>query len=459
MPGYPQLHVLDSSDPEQIKALEDAIDFCRTLFIVASKSGTTTEPEAFFRYFYDRVQKAVGGRDAGRQFVAITDPGTELAEEAKQSQVPARVHQRSHDRRPLFGALVFRHGARSDRRLRRARASSIAELGALHANARARRFAAPMPCASARPSRSSRNAGRDKLTIVCTSVGRGHSALGRATHRREHRQDGTRHRSRRGRALGDPARLRQRSDLRLRRSRACRRRTTSRAHGRLRRSKTRLDALESRPSRDRAPGNGRSLRPRRAVRVLGDRDGDGRRRARDRSVRSAQRPRVQGQHQTPVGSTTRRTGRSRNPRSRLDNESPASVPLRGSHALNLGADLAGALARGLRTGRAGDYVAFTAYIEMNGEHERALHELRSRCATRCKRRHDGRVRAALPALDGPVAQGRSANTGVFLQLTADPQDRPADSRHGKLQDASSEPRRSAISSRSTNATGAASGCT
>lgn len=81
--GYPQLHVLDSTDPQQIRTLESQIELERTLFIVASKSGTTTEPDAFYRYFCGLVSKAVGTQKCGRHFVAITDPGTELENEAK----------------------------------------------------------------------------------------------------------------------------------------------------------------------------------------------------------------------------------------------------------------------------------------------------------------------------------------------------------------------------------------
>lgn len=81
--GYPQLHVLDSTDPHQVRALEADLDLSRTLFIVASKSGTTTEPDAFYRYFCDRVSKTVGAQKCGRHFVAITDPGTQLETEAK----------------------------------------------------------------------------------------------------------------------------------------------------------------------------------------------------------------------------------------------------------------------------------------------------------------------------------------------------------------------------------------
>jgi transaldolase/glucose-6-phosphate isomerase len=81
--GFPRLHVLDSTDPQQIRDIDDAIDLARTLFVVASKSGTTTEPDAFYRYYCDRVSKSMGANKCGRHFIAITDPGTELENEAK----------------------------------------------------------------------------------------------------------------------------------------------------------------------------------------------------------------------------------------------------------------------------------------------------------------------------------------------------------------------------------------
>ncbi len=83
-PGFPELHVLDSTDPQQIKALDERLDVAKSLFIVASKSGTTTEPDAFFRYFYQRVVQTVGASNAPAHFVAITDPGTPLETEAKE---------------------------------------------------------------------------------------------------------------------------------------------------------------------------------------------------------------------------------------------------------------------------------------------------------------------------------------------------------------------------------------
>ncbi|HEY8320827.1 MAG TPA: bifunctional transaldolase/phosoglucose isomerase [Candidatus Baltobacteraceae bacterium] len=83
--GHPQLHVLDSTDPVQIAELDAAIDVANTLFIVASKSGTTTEPNAYYAYYHEKVVKAIGSANAGKHFVAITDPGTTLAAEAKQN--------------------------------------------------------------------------------------------------------------------------------------------------------------------------------------------------------------------------------------------------------------------------------------------------------------------------------------------------------------------------------------
>ena len=78
IPGYPEILVLDSTDPAQARAIESRLDLARTIFIVSSKSGTTLEPTIFYRYFFDRVRQAVGEADAGGRFIAITDPGSNL---------------------------------------------------------------------------------------------------------------------------------------------------------------------------------------------------------------------------------------------------------------------------------------------------------------------------------------------------------------------------------------------
>jgi transaldolase/glucose-6-phosphate isomerase len=87
--GYPQLYVLDSTCPQQIKELEAKIAVAETLFIISSKSGTTTEPNAFYAYFHEKVTKQVGASASGRNFVAITDPGSSLDKEAKESSFRA----------------------------------------------------------------------------------------------------------------------------------------------------------------------------------------------------------------------------------------------------------------------------------------------------------------------------------------------------------------------------------
>ncbi len=72
--GYPELLVLDSTDPDALKQFADQIDPKRTLFVISSKSGTTTEPLVFYKYWYDVVGKLQD--NAGENFVAVTDPGT-----------------------------------------------------------------------------------------------------------------------------------------------------------------------------------------------------------------------------------------------------------------------------------------------------------------------------------------------------------------------------------------------
>jgi transaldolase/glucose-6-phosphate isomerase len=82
--GWPRFHMLDSTDPAQVRAIEQAIDIGRTLFIVSSKSGGTLEPNIFTDYFLDRVA-AVRGKDRiGAHFVAVTDPGSSLERRAQQ---------------------------------------------------------------------------------------------------------------------------------------------------------------------------------------------------------------------------------------------------------------------------------------------------------------------------------------------------------------------------------------
>jgi transaldolase/glucose-6-phosphate isomerase len=81
--GYPDLHVLDSTDPAQVKAFENKIDIAKTLFIVSSKSGSTLEPNIFKQYFFERTKQTVGADKAGSHFIAITDPGSKMQQVAE----------------------------------------------------------------------------------------------------------------------------------------------------------------------------------------------------------------------------------------------------------------------------------------------------------------------------------------------------------------------------------------
>jgi len=82
--GYLDLSVLDSTDPGAVLYHAGRLDSARTLFIVATKSGTTTETISFLKYFYNRVSDRLTAEVAGDHFIAITDPSSPLAEMADQ---------------------------------------------------------------------------------------------------------------------------------------------------------------------------------------------------------------------------------------------------------------------------------------------------------------------------------------------------------------------------------------
>ena len=80
--GWPELLVLDSTDPDVIAAFKERIDVERCLFVIASKSGSTTEPNVFYKYWYEEVRKL--RENPGDNFIAITDPGSQLVETAEE---------------------------------------------------------------------------------------------------------------------------------------------------------------------------------------------------------------------------------------------------------------------------------------------------------------------------------------------------------------------------------------
>src|ERR1700722_5986168 len=133
--GFPKLHVLDSTDPAQVRALEKKVDIAKTLFIVSSKSGGTTEPNVMKDYFFARVSETIGAAKAGHRFIAVTDPGSSLDKLATKQgfartfhgapTIRGRSNRSSHgvETHPLHGALLRarRSAARKSRRATRPR--------------------------------------------------------------------------------------------------------------------------------------------------------------------------------------------------------------------------------------------------------------------------------------------------------------------------------------------------
>jgi transaldolase/glucose-6-phosphate isomerase len=162
-----ELLVLDSTDPAQIESFDERIDLARTLFIVSSKSGTTLEPNLFKEYFFGRVSGALGAEEAGRRFVAITDPGSKLE----------AVAQRDGFREIAYGvrSIGGRYSALSDFGMVPGAVAGVDVHSLLE---RAQEMS--RACGSAVPARdnpglvlgavigAAHNAGRDKLTIVAS---------------------------------------------------------------------------------------------------------------------------------------------------------------------------------------------------------------------------------------------------------------------------------------------------
>jgi transaldolase/glucose-6-phosphate isomerase len=103
--GFPELLVLDTTDPDTIANFEARIDLAKTLFIVSSKSGSTIEPLSFYKYFFDRV-RSIKAERAGENFIAITDPGTLMERTAREAQF-RRIFLNPADIGGRYSALSF----------------------------------------------------------------------------------------------------------------------------------------------------------------------------------------------------------------------------------------------------------------------------------------------------------------------------------------------------------------
>ncbi len=162
-PGYPRLLVLDSTDPDVLASFARQIEIERCLFIIASKSGTTTEPLVFYKYWYEQVRQRKP--NPGNSFLAITDPGTRMVEMATADQF-RRIFLNPPDIGGRYSALSYFGLVPAalmgldikkllDRAQQMIQACSIKD--AIHGNPGTRLGAIIGECAKA---------GRDKLTIV-----------------------------------------------------------------------------------------------------------------------------------------------------------------------------------------------------------------------------------------------------------------------------------------------------
>ena len=102
--GFPELLVLDSTDPDAVNNFRKQIDIGRCLFVIASKSGTTTEPNAFHRYWYSEVAKE--SAEPGKSFITITDPGSQMADTAA-AEGFRRIFLNQHDIGGRYSALSY----------------------------------------------------------------------------------------------------------------------------------------------------------------------------------------------------------------------------------------------------------------------------------------------------------------------------------------------------------------
>jgi transaldolase/glucose-6-phosphate isomerase len=405
--GYPQLHVLDSSDPAQIRTLEASLDLAQSLFIVSSKSGTTTEPEAFFRYFFQRVVKTIGADNAGKRFIAITDPGTQLGKEAKEAGF-LRIFENDPDIGGRYSALSYFGMVPAALAGYDVKTILDRGLGALHGNDRTTdvkesdgvRFGAAIGTLA--------KSGRDKLTIVCHPDVHAFGAWAEQLIAESTGKNDTGIIPIEGEPLGVPANYG--SDRvfvyvgaglpgetgAIEASLAA---LSAAGHPIVRLGMhDRLDIGEQFALWEIATATAGSILGIDAF------DQPNVQESKDNTKRLLGEYKEKGSFTEPVPKAT--------------NDVASIIPISGSKDVTLGNTLASALSAIFAQVKPGDYVAFNAYIERDPEHEDRLRELRLK------------VRNALTVATtvgfgprflhstGQLHKG-GPNTGVFLQLTAD----------------------------------------
>jgi transaldolase/glucose-6-phosphate isomerase len=415
--GYPQLHVLDSSSPDQIKSLEGSLDLARTLFIVASKSGTTTEPEAFFRYFYDRVLKVVGSEAAGKHFIAITDPKTQLGAEAAEIGF-RRIFENDPDIGGRYSALSYFGMVPAALAGYDVKALLDRGLGALHSNSRTTpvgeaggvRFGAALGLLA--------KSGRDKLTIVAHPEVAAFGTWAEQLVAESTGKSGTGIVPIEGESLGAPEHYgSDRVFVYVGAGLPAAEHVEGAMDGGA--IETRLQALE------------RAGHP--VIRLgMSDRLDIGEQFAlweiataaagASLGIDAFDQPNVQESKDNTkrILADYKRSGAIAEPEPALKTGIADVTPLAGSASIALGGSLPSALAALFAQVKPGDYVAFTAYIERDGEHQQALHDIRLKVRDALKVATTVGFGPRFLHSTGQLHKG-GPPTGVFLQMTAAPQ--------------------------------------
>ncbi len=413
--NYPQLHVLDSSDPDQVATLEAALDLPHTLFIVASKSGTTTEPEAFFRYFYGRMQKAVGSGAAGEHFVAITDPDTQLATEAKDAGF-ARIFVNDPTIGGRYSALSY--FGMVPAALAGYDVATILDrgIGALEANGRATKPSSAAGVRFGAALGALARVGRDKLTIVTHPEVAAFGTWSEQLVAESTGKSGTGIVPVEGEPLGMPHDYgNDRVFVYVGAGLA------TRAHheGAMDANaiETRLHLLEDAghpvvrlAMRDRLDIGAQfalwEIATATAGAVLG--------------IDAFDQPNVQESKDNTKRLLAAYKDKGAFPEPPVALETPTAhiVTLAGSRGVALGSDLSSAIAAIVAQIVPGDYVAFTAYLEMNREHQIALHDLRRSVRDALNVATTVGFGPRFLHSTGQLHKGGPAS-GVFFQLSAD----------------------------------------
>ncbi len=417
---YPQLHVLDSSDPEQIRTLEASLDLAKTLFIVASKSGTTTEPEAFFRYFYERVQKTVGADAAGDHFIAITDPETQLAKEAEQSEF-RRTFQNDPDIGGRYSALSYFGMVPAALAGYDVAALLDRGLGALQANSSSTKVADSLGVRFGAAMASLARAGRDKLTIITHPEVEAFGTWAEQLIAESTGKSGTGIIPIEGEPLGLPHEYADdRVFVYVGEGLPPGEHLSGDMDGDA--IETRLGLLEQagHPVIRLAMNDGLDIGEQFALweiatatagSVLG--------------IDAFDQPNVQESKDNTkrLLGEFKQTGRLPEPHAKASDAVARIIPLTGSADIALGSDLSSALSAVMAQVRGGDYIAFTAYFERNPDHEQLMHDIRLKVRNALKVATTVGFGPRFLHSTGQLHKG-GPNSGVFLQLTIDtPADR------------------------------------